>query len=180
MEHVGYVKPIIVRELENGELQILGGEHRRLSAINLKMPEIEVINLGVIGDERAKQITLLDNERYGEDNTEELVELLSGLDIVELATFLPISNEDFDDILSTGYDSIDLDELDVDDDEESPTPEVPTTGPTHRVMRFKVSIADSERLTEFLEKVMSTQGFKDSDAITNAVDALIHTIKDSW
>jgi hypothetical protein len=47
---------------------------------------------------------------------------------------------------------------------------------THTIMRFKIAIADSERIAERLAKVQKRQGFTAADDLTNAGDALVHEL----
>ncbi len=179
LNRLGNFKPILVRELQNGTLEIIGGQHRTASAIRRNIKTVPVLNLGTVDDAKAKEMSLVDNERYGEDDTEELKKLLDGLGSTsELASFLPMSTEDLDSLFS--YDSIDLDELDVEDDDELPIEKPTPSSPTHRVVRFKVAVEDAEHLSEFLETVKKNNGFTGSDELTNAGDSLIHTLKEIW
>lgn len=174
-------KPIAVRELEDGSLEILGGAHRTQAYIRRGDNEVHVWNVGKISDTEAKEISLADNERYGEDDSEAMTKLLNSLDTVnELVTFLPIEDDQFDsfwDKAAFDLDSLDLDEEDDDDSViEKPT----SSAPTQRVVRFKLAIEDAERLSDHIEKIIKKNAFTSSDALTNAGDALIHTLKDLW
>jgi ParB-like chromosome segregation protein Spo0J len=177
IKRLGLFKPIVCRELADGTLEILGGEHRRDSAIRLKMPEVPVINVGRIDDTRAKEIGLVDNGRYGNDDTLRLAELLDGLGSPDdLATFMPYTDADFASIFSSV--NIDLDGLDIpeeDDGSPSPLPKEKATQ-THQIMRFKVPVEDAGRITELIEATMKTQRFTDDDALSNAGHALVHLL----
>lgn len=119
-------KPIVVRTLASGELEILCGEHRRNSAIRLCMATVPVVSLGLVDDKRAKEIGIVDNGRYGNDDTLQLAQLLESLGTPEeLAAFMPYSDTDFDSIFSSV--TIALDDLDLPDDDGAP-PSV-TAGP---------------------------------------------------
>lgn len=72
---LGLFKPVIVRE-SGDRYEILGGEHRWRAAVELGMPTVMIANLGVIDDNTAKQISVIDNERYGEDDAESFARLL--------------------------------------------------------------------------------------------------------
>src|ERR1700756_5232087 len=88
--HDGLFKPILVRTLPDGSLQILGGQHRSAAAERLGYSEVPVLNLGAIDDQRAKEISLLDNGRYGQDDVAQPSRLLSELGSPQdLATFMP-------------------------------------------------------------------------------------------
>lgn len=179
LNRLGNFKPILVRTLEDGSIQILGGEHRRDSAIRAGDKDVQVINLGVISDTKAKEISLADNERYGEDDSAALEKLLNSLDTAhELSSFLPLTDDDLDSFWNKT--SIDLDDLDLDEDDDLPIEKPTSSSPTHRIVRFKISIEDAERLSDFIETSSKTNGFADSDALTNAGDALIHALKELW
>jgi len=180
MDRLGNFKPILVRTLEDGSLQILGGEHRRDSAMRSGEKTIPVLNLGVIGDTKAKEISLADNERYGEDDSEALEKLINSLETKdELSSFLPISDDEMDSFWSKA--AINLDDLDLDEDDDLPIEKpIGVSAPTHRVVRFKVSVADAERMSDFIESIGKNNGFTTSDALTNAGDALIHALKELW
>lgn len=172
IQRLGYFKPIIIRTLADGTKQILAGEHRVRAALRAGGAAVPVLDLGQIDDEKAKEISLVDNARYGTDDALRLSELLKTLGSEdELASFLPYSEAEFASIFAT--DSIDLDELDLPDDVEDnvdiPVPKVQT----HQVMRFKVPIADADGVTNIIEAIMKTQGYTEADSLTNAGDALV-------
>lgn len=180
LERNGIFKPIIVRETKDGEYEILGGQHRWEQAIELGLETIPVFNLGEIDDNRAKEIGLADNARYGSDDTVELAELLKSLgDIEELQNFLPYGASDFDAIFTA---NIALDDLEIDEDleVELETPEEiePVTKPTktHTLMRFKVPIADAERITALIASTQKEYGFTKADELTNVGDALVQIL----
>ncbi|MCV5185691.1 ParB/RepB/Spo0J family partition protein, partial [Escherichia coli] len=52
----------------DGFFEILGGEHRWRAAIEQGISTVPVLSLGKISDVVAKQMSLVDNERYGEDD----------------------------------------------------------------------------------------------------------------
>lgn len=179
IKRLGNFKPILVRELTDGTLEIIGGQHRRDSALRSKEKTVPVLNLGKIDDAKAKEIGLVDNERYGEDDTGAMKRLLESLDSSkELVTFMPISTEELDAYLS--YESIDISDLDLDDLDEEPIEEKQKSSPTHRVVRFKLAIQDAEKLSDLIEKTIKKQGFTESDALTNAGDALVHVLGSVW
>ena len=172
-------KPVVVRELTDGTLQIIGGEHRASVAARMKLEKIPVVNLGRISDKKAKEISLVDNGRYGADDTLQLAELLDGLgNADELASFMPYSESDLASIFSSV--NIALDDLDIPDVDES-EPVLPREKPiqTHQIMRFKVPVDDVADITEMIEKTMKIQKFTESDSLTNAGDALVFLLKNS-
>ena len=102
VKRFGMFKPLICRELANGSLQILGGEHRAESAVRLGYREVTIINLGQISDEKAKEISLVDNGRYGTDDTLQLAELLKELgEIEDISSYMPYSDSDLDSIFAS-------------------------------------------------------------------------------
>lgn len=175
LKRFGVFKPVIVRELLDGTLQILGGEHRAQSAVRLGYSEIPIVNLGVISDTKAKEISLVDNDRYGEDDAYKLGELLGSLDLSDIASFTSFSDDELDSIFTSS--SIALDELDAlslpSEDIELPSEK---SVQTHQIMRFKVPIKDVDAVTQKIEKAIKVQGFDDSDSLTNAGDALVHLL----
>lgn len=177
VERLGVFKPVIVRELDDGALEILGGEHRWMTARELGHATIPVVNLGSISDERAKEIGLVDNGRYGEDDTLALAELLRGLDAsADIMAILPYNDDELSAIFSST--SIALEDLDK-HDEDLPDLSSPATKPlkTHQIMRFKVPVEDSEWVQKLVESTMNAQGFIEDDAMSNAGNALVHLLK---
>lgn len=177
IERFGVFKPIICRTLADGTLEILGGEHRWQMARELGLDTVPVVNLGTISDERAKEIGLVDNGRYGEDDTLALAELLKDLgNTDEIMSFMPFGDADLESIFSAT--SIALEDLDA-HDEELPDLASPATKPlkTHQIMRFKVPVEDSEWVQKLIESTMNGQGFLDDDAMSNAGNALVHLLK---
>lgn len=175
LKRLGMFKPIVVRTLADGTLEILGGAHRRDSAIRLGLPDVPVINLGTISDKKAKEIGLVDNGRYGNDDSIGLAALLEELGSPdELGSFLPFTATDFESIFSSV--NIALDDLDSLDDDTTAAPSATAAKPaqTHVILRFKVPVGDSATITEKVEKVMKRQRFSDEDSLTNAGNALVH------
>ena len=168
----GFFKPIIVRTLSSGDLEILGGEHRNAAAARLKIKEVPIINLGTIDDKRAKEISLLDNGRYGHDDAGELSKLLSELgDPNDLASFLHIDLGDMEALAAAA--KINLDELDLDQEdapEITPTPRAPKT---HATMRFKVPVEDHSLVERTIKRIIADQSLNDSDSLVNAGDAFV-------
>jgi ParB family chromosome partitioning protein len=175
IQTLGMFKPAVVRTLEDGTKQILGGEHRVEAAKRMGI-KIDIINLGLIDDAKAKKISLVDNGRYGTDDTLKLAELLSDLGSQgDIASFMPYSTADLDAIFTST--SIDLDDLDLPEDADIPAlDETKTTAniQTHQIMRQKVPIEDAPDVMEAIESIIKAQGFDSSDSMTNAGDALVY------
>lgn len=172
MERHGWVRPIVARRVD-GALQILGGQHRVEIAAEMGMTAVPVVDLGEMTDQSAKEIGLLDNARYGEDDALGLAQLLSTMgDIDELSTFLPSIDAELAALMER---EIDFDNLTYADESaalEKPAREA-AAAKTHQVMRFKVAVEDADFITDALRKVQHEQGFVASDALTNAGDALV-------
>jgi ParB-like chromosome segregation protein Spo0J len=174
----GQFRPIIVYEAESGGYVIIGGEHTTRAAISLGWDEIAIYNLGPISEIKAKEISVLDNGRYGHDDATELANLLAEIaELDELKTFLPLGDEDLTAIFATQ--DIDLDDLELGDDEAEGLGVDDTPPKTHQLLRFKVPLADSEYVEDKINAVMSQQGYKSLDSLTNAGDALVH-ILNNW
>lgn len=173
LTRLGMFKPLVTRRLPGGQLQVLGGAHRLAAAIRMGMEEVPIIDLGTVSDKKAKEISVVDNGRYGTDDATRLADLLKSLDADagELESFVPFSGDELTAIFASS--SISLDDLGFDKEGEDPMPTIPTAPKTHQIMRFKVPIEDAERVSAVIEKIIRDQGFKDSDSLTNAGDALV-------
>lgn len=180
---VKFFKPILCRELPNGDLEILGGEHRVDASVTLGLPEVPVINLGRITDAEAKKIGLLDNGRYGHDNHEKMAALLSDSDLgtaEELLSILAIDAAE----LSTYFEHETLSAADfamLDEREDDAPREMNLAGAvsdiqTHAILRYKVTVEDAATINDLLAKVKSVQGFVDSDDLSNSGNALVHVL----
>lgn len=178
LQRHGWIRPVLARRSGAG-LEILGGQHRVEAAKELKHDTVPVIILESISDNRAKEIGLIDNARYGEDDANALSSLIEELGgVFEMAEFLPIGEAEMA-ALSVDLDDDEIENLlnDADADE---TPDEKPAKPTktHQMMRFKVPIQDADEIQDLIEKIMSDQGFTESDSLTNAGDALIWLVKD--
>ena len=173
----GMFRPIIVRE-NAGQLEIIGGYHRWTVAKEMGFEDVPVVNLGSIPDKTAKEIGLVDNGRYGEDDTLALADLLKELGAEEVSLFMPYNDAELDTIFAAQ--NIMLDEIGADDsdlDIEDMVTERAKTVQTHQIMRFKVPVEDAEFVQKLIETTMRTQGFTEEDALSNAGNALIHMLK---
>lgn len=89
LSSLGSFKPIIVRQLGDKSYEILAGFHRVEAAKELGWSEIEVKNLGLLTDQKAKEISLIDNTRYGNDDSELLEQLINSMDTELISVALP-------------------------------------------------------------------------------------------
>jgi ParB family transcriptional regulator, chromosome partitioning protein len=176
LKRFGVFKPILVRQTDSGVLEILGGEHRWGAAKRAGLATVPVINLGKIDERRAKEIGLIDNGRYGDDDTLALAGLLRELGGDDVASFLPYTESDLDSIFSAS--NIALDDLDLDTDRTlSELASAAKASPTSQVMRFKVPVEDVEWASAVLKHVMRVEGYSSEDSLSNAGNALVHILK---
>lgn len=177
----GFFKPVIVREFGDS-FQIIAGAHRVQASISLGYDKVPVSNLGVISDGQAQRIGQIDNARYGEDDLNRLASLLSDGDmgsVEDILSVLPIEEAEM-----AGYmahitldeELAELEELEADDHDLN-LDIAPTK--THRIVRFKFTIEDAEKLADSLAKIKHQQGFTESDELTNAGDALLHLLSNT-
>lgn len=174
----GLFKPILIRTLPDGTFQILGGEHRNAAAERLGYQEVPVINLGMIDDQKAKEISLLDNGRYGHDDAAQLSRLLAELgQPQDIASFMPFDMAELETISAAS--AIDLDALDLapEDAPEISTEKPPRALKTHATMRFRVPVEDQPTVEATIKQVISDQALDDSDSLVNAGDALMWIVR---
>jgi ParB-like chromosome segregation protein Spo0J len=176
LKRFGFFKPVLVRELPNGSLEVIGGEHRWQASLSLKYATVPVVNLGRIDDKTAKEISLVDNGRYGNDDALGLAELLGELgDVAELASFMPFETADMERLFSSVQ--VALDDLELGDEDEKPvTPTQLKPRQEFQIMRFKVPIDDAAKVQDAIDKIMKQQKFTEDDSLTNAGHALVHLI----
>lgn len=167
--------PILVRQLDDGTMQILGGEHRTKVAKNIGIKELPCVVLKNLTDSQAKEISLTHNSRYGSDDNHKLSELLGSLDDFSIISeIMPFDTIEIEALLSAS--KVDYDSLEVlgDDDSFDDNMEIPSTPmKTHTILRFKVSMEDASTIEEIIDEAKKINGFTDSDALTNAGDALV-------
>lgn len=182
IKRFGFFRPVVVREV-GGEMEILGGEHRWIIAKKLGM-KVPIMNLGAIDDQKAKEIMLTDNARYGVDDTISLAEFLKEMgDTASLQDFLPYTDTDIEEIFSSV--DIALEDLEIAEnfereEENDPEPPAAKAPKTHTIMRFKVSLRDAERLTALIASTQKKHGYTAADELTNAGDALVHLLVDQF
>jgi ParB-like chromosome segregation protein Spo0J len=173
----GFIRPILCRELDDGSLEILGGEHRTRKAAELGIESVPVVVLKNVDDKRAKAMGLADNGRYGQDDALKLSEILKDIGD-EFVGMLAFSEQDLAGIFASS--SVNLDDLGFDDDADSSelTPaDAPRSTITHQVMRFKVPVEDAERVEKFIQNIVKTRGFSsEQDSMVQVGMALVEII----
>lgn len=179
VDRFGMYKPIVVRQLENGCFEIIGGEHRWKAAVQKGFEYVPVINLGEVPDTTAKEIAIADNARYGADDPFQLAALLTELGgPAEISSFLPFSGDDLNSLnIAT---QIDLDNLLLPDEQHDDLPE-PSRDASQQwqMLRFKVPMTDAWKITSVIEGVIRDQGLNDPDSLINAGNALLHLANQS-
>lgn len=163
IERLGSFKPVICRELEDGTLEILGGFHRVQIAKELGLTNIPVYNVGSITDTKAKEITLADNARYGNDDIELLQDVLDDLDLGELGEIMPFSIGEIE-ALMDNIEAPDLSEI-----EEKPSGDYIT-------LKFKIEADKGDEIMAHISKIAQSNDYKYKDVVSNYGDALYHSI----
>jgi ParB family chromosome partitioning protein len=178
----GIFRPVVVRENEKGNLEVIAGEHTTRIAIELGHETIDVYNLGPIDERRAKEISVIDNQHYGLEDTFGLAQLLREIDDSP-GDFLPFTDDDLTKIFEQT--KIDFDSLDIPEDDPSakdtvlPEESLASMPISHSIMRFKVPVADVESVQRAIEAVMKRQSFKSGDSLQDAGDALVWIINNA-
>ncbi|MDP9155291.1 MAG: ParB/RepB/Spo0J family partition protein [Pseudomonadota bacterium] len=176
IDEFGVYKPVVVRPHPSGEgYEILGGQHRWEAAKRKGLIDVPIVNVGPVSDVMAKKIGLVDNGRYGEDDTLALSRLLKELGTEDMASLLPYTDDEFENILAAS--SIDLNDLDKLDETEMPDLSGAGLGATHQVMRFKIPVEDVAWVTSAIERRQREQGFTTEDSMTNAGNAFVDLMK---
>lgn len=183
LEKHGHVRPILVRELDDGQLEIVGGAHRVDLSIELGHESVPVINLGQISDEDAKRALLLDNSRYGEDDAARLSALLADIGTAdELVDWVNMDLSDLESLIGSSDSGTDelalLDDLDDLGSDDSDLPETTREIQTHQTMKFKVDLEDAEFVKEVIESIISSQRIDDSDSSVRSGEALLWLCRD--
>lgn len=188
---LGPFKPLIVRELGD-KYEILGGEHRWLALKELGKTAVQVYNLGIVDDIKAKQISILDNERYGEDDAIGLDKLLqeiqqsldynlsdiAPIDVTLDIAVMPKSEIEIPQEFAEEFAA--LDEIGKKEDEFSAGVEKEARSKADanpfQTMRFKVSVEDAPKIITVIEQVVKVHGIKTGNEMENAGEALVHII----
>ncbi|MDC9582753.1 ParB/RepB/Spo0J family partition protein [Xenorhabdus sp. PR6a] len=184
---LGLFKPVIVREVGD-KYEILGGEHRWRIAVELKMPTIMIANLGVIDDSTAKQISVIDNERYGEDDAESFARLLEEIqaDIsYNFADLAPI-DDILKDIMPTISTEAAFRELEALSSEMGTGTGMDESGSeslreraeksetsAYQTMRFKVATEAAETIEAVIAAVIRDEAIKTGNKMEDAGEALL-------
>lgn len=180
IEENGILRPVVVRELEDGSLEIVGGVHRNDIFIEKGFEKVPVLNLGRVDDKTAKKALLLDNARYGEDDPTKLADLLSDVGTAkEIEQWLNMDLDDLETLIGLG--SLEADELDLLDDlgdlEELDDEEIEIAPAkdlkTHQIMKFKVPVENAEMVKGVIDRIIKEQGIEDSDAGVKAGESLV-------
>jgi hypothetical protein len=167
LQTLGSFKPVLVRETDLG-YEILGGYHRTEAAKELGIPLIPILNLGEISDDRAKEISLIDNSRYGEDDSEALIKLLDSFETDLLEDILPEINAveipDTSDALAQLTEEL------------KQTKEIESD---FKVLKFRLENDKAEEIEAILSKVASEKNIRYPDGYANFSEALYTFMKEN-
>lgn len=181
IDRLGFFKPVLVREVAGGFYEILGGEHRWRAAVEQGRETIAINSVGKIDDVLAKQMSLVDNERYGEDDDLALQRLIEELQTsldYNFSEIIPIDDE----LLATvsresAADFEKLEELLAESDEEElpkdPREKKERLGVDHQTMRFKVSYDVAESVTTIINRIIAEQEINTGNESEDAGEALV-------
>ncbi len=180
IEKLGFFKPILARELDGGQFEILGGEHRWRAAMEQGISTVPVISVGKISDLVAKQMSLVDNERYGEDDQVALQRLIEEIQSELDYQLSEIASYD-DELAATlaRESAIDLEMLealsrgDEEPIEKDSREKAERVGAEHQTMRFKVTFDASDRVTETIKSIIKEQAINTGNDMENAGEALV-------
>lgn len=152
-----------------------------MAAVAEGIEQIPVLILEDVDDAAAMKIGQVDNSRYGTDDAIALARIYDnlGMSDEELAAFLPFAASDLSEIRQIV--DVDLGELDlITDDpgnpEEFVRDEYQPEARTHDIMKFRIGIADAEKIRSKVTNVIKKQGFNDRDEMTAAGDALSYIL----
>lgn len=108
LDAYGQVAEIIVREMPDGILEIIDGEHRWKELVDKKEKQALVNNLGVVSGDDARLLTAVMNELRGNRNPSKLSRLLNSLkessDWGEMTDVLPFTEIELENILALADD----------------------------------------------------------------------------
>lgn len=181
LKRLGNIGPTKVRTLPNGDLEVLGGQHRTEASIRLGQETIPIINLGSIPDKKAREISLVDNGRYGSDDPLKLIDVIEFInegEEVDLDSFLPYDSLAVDAALASK--KIDLGHLGDREDPEPPDDDYlpgdeltePLKKNRSQIMRFSVSPDDADQITSLINEAIERHKLVEGGALANAGAAL--------
>ncbi len=141
---------------------------------------VPVISVGKINDPVAKQMSPVDNERYGEDDQvalQRLIEEIQSEIDYRLSDIAPYDDEMAATLAKASV--IDLEALEalsrgddesVDEDKREKTERV---GAEHQTMRFKVTFDASDRVADTIKTIIKEQGINTGNEMENAGEASV-------
>jgi ParB-like chromosome segregation protein Spo0J len=110
MREFGFPSPLIVRTLEDGSREIIGGEHRWRAAQQLGLVKVPIVDMGKVPDVRAQQLAIILNELGGEPDQVRLADLLrtihTELGLDEMERVMPFSDKElalYTDVVDFGF-----------------------------------------------------------------------------
>jgi len=98
MRRFGYSQPIVVRHIGGPRYEIINGEHRWRAATALKMPTVEVFDLGDIPDTKARELAIVLNNLTGSPDEIRLADLLRDINetvkLPDMVAVMPFTERD--------------------------------------------------------------------------------------
>lgn len=168
LSKIGNFKPVIARN-KGDELEILAGYHRTEAAKELGLTEIPVLTLGVIDDQRAKEISIIDNTRYGLDDEKLLEDLINSMDIELISKIIPEQEEiifpEIEDLSKFEEEVLKSDDRKTEYNED------------FKILKFRYDDLDkSDEIEDLLLSIAKEHEYYHSDGYPNLSDALYHAL----
>lgn len=114
----GLVINLIVRELPDGNFEVVNGNHRLEACKQLNIKKVNVFNLGEIDELTAKRIAIETNETNFETNTgalsdilKELINAFGEIDLLDTLPYEAFELDAFAGLESFSFDDVDLGEI---------------------------------------------------------------------
>ena len=112
IQRFGFVDPVTVRQTPEG-LQIVDGEHRWKAAKALGLAEVPVVDIGVVEDHVAQQLTVVLNDLRGKPKADKLGQVLRtiahSVHAAELCAVMPYQPETIASLIEGKVSSAELD-----------------------------------------------------------------------
>ena len=113
IKEVGFVVPVLVREIGDEVYEIIDGEHKWRAAQELGYEEIKISNMGEVSDNLAKVLTINMNNIKGEDDLIKRAEILKSLEDGQLS-LLPFDKDEIREeleLLDFDFDKYETDQI---------------------------------------------------------------------
>jgi len=178
---------IKVRTLPNGDLEVIGGKHRAEAAIRIGYETVPVLNLGPLDDITAREISAVDNGRYGKDDPVKLLALIEELGEadVDLSDYMIYDQVAIDAALA--YKGVDLSALGAEEDSnpelsgddargDASDDEPARTRTTQQTLKFQMEPTEAEAVMRRINDTITEQGIAEGSQRANAGAALLFLV----